>query len=74
VNLTEFNAFDLGELDDVETESSPGRPSRAEIEEAVRTLIAATGYDASSLGLPVTPARVARGLSVRVAGYRQGPI
>jgi len=60
VNLTEFNAFDLGELDNVETESAPRRPSRAEIEEAVRILIAATGDDPSREGVRDTPGRVVR--------------
>jgi GTP cyclohydrolase I len=73
VNLTEFNAFDIGELDEVETQLAPRRPSRAEIEQAVRTLIAATGDDPSREGVRDTPARVARAYGEWFAGYRIDP-
>ena len=73
MNLTEFNAFDLGELDNVETESAPRRPSRAEIEEAVRILIAATGDDPSREGVRDTPGRVAKVYREWFAGYRLDP-
>jgi GTP cyclohydrolase I len=73
VNLTEFNAFDIGELDDVEMQLAPRRPSRAEIEQAVRTLIAATGDDPSREGVRDTPARVARAYGEWFAGYRIDP-
>jgi len=73
VNLTEFNAFDISEFDDVETEHSPRRPGRAEIEQAVRTLIAAAGDDPSRDGVRDTPARVARAYGEWFAGYRVDP-
>lgn len=73
MNLTEFNAFDIGELDEVETQLAPRRPSRAEIEQAVRTLIAATGDDPSREGVRDTPARVARAYGEWFAGYRIDP-
>ena len=73
MNLTEFNAFDISEFDDVETEHSPRRPGRAEIEQAVRTLIAAAGDDPSRDGVRDTPARVARAYGEWFAGYRVDP-
>ena len=73
MNLTEFNAFDIGELDEVETQLAPRRPSRAEIEQAVRTLISATGDDPSREGVRDTPARVARAYGEWFAGYRIDP-
>ena len=73
MNLTEFNAFDISEFHDVETEHSPRRPGRAEIEQAVRTLIAAAGDDPSRDGVRDTPARVARAYGEWFAGYRVDP-
>jgi GTP cyclohydrolase I len=49
------------------------RPSRAEIEAAVRTLIAATGDDPEREGLKDTPARVARAYAEWFSGYRTDP-
>jgi len=73
VNLTEFNAFEIGELDEVETELAPRRPGRAEIEQAVRTLIAAAGDDPTREGVRDTPGRVAKAYSEWFAGYRIDP-
>lgn len=73
MNLTEFNAFDLSDLENVETEATPRRPGRAEIEEAIRTLIAATGDDPSREGVRDTPARVAKAYREWFAGYRIDP-
>lgn len=54
---------------------SPGpRPSRAEIEQAVRTMIAATGDDPDREGLRDTPGRVARAYAEWFAGYREDPV
>ena len=53
-----------------ECRSSPGR---AEIEAAVRTLIAAAGDDPDREGLSDTPARVARAYSEWFSGYRVDP-
>jgi GTP cyclohydrolase I len=44
------------------------RPSRHEVEAAVRTLIAATGADPAREGLAETPARVARAYREWFAG------
>lgn len=51
----------------------PARPSRGEIEAAVRTLIAATGDDPSREGLRDTPSRVARAYGEWFAGYATDP-
>ena len=52
---------------------APCLPSRAAVEQAVRTLIAATGDDPDREGLADTPARVARAYSEWFAGYRSDP-
>jgi GTP cyclohydrolase I len=49
------------------------RPSRAEAEEAVRTLILWAGDDPNREGLLNTPARVVRAYEEWFAGYRQDP-
>lgn len=48
-------------------------PDRAEIEAAVRTLIAATGDDPRREGLAETPARVARAYTEWFGGYGHNP-
>lgn len=65
-----------GELMTVEREPAariPARPSRASVEAAVRTLIAAAGDDPLREGLLDTPARVARAYEEWFAGYRVDP-
>jgi len=49
------------------------RPSRAEAEEAVRTLIRWVGEDPQREGLKDTPARVARGYEDWFSGYANDP-
>lgn len=49
------------------------RPGRAEIEQAVRTLIAAAGDDPDREGLVETPARVVRAWREWFAGYAADP-
>jgi GTP cyclohydrolase I len=49
------------------------RPSRAEAEAAVRTLIRWAGDEPSREGLRATPARVVRAYEEWFAGYRQDP-
>lgn len=49
------------------------RPSRSEVETAVRTLIAATGDDPRREGLRDTPSRVARAYGEWFAGYEVDP-
>ncbi len=52
---------------------TPRRPRQAEIEAAVRTLIAATGDDPYREGLADTPTRVARAYKEWFAGYASDP-
>ena len=56
---------------------SPGlhaaRPSRAEVEAAVRTIIRWTGEDPERDGLVETPARVTRSFEEFFSGYRENP-
>lgn len=53
--------------------NGPLRPSRAEAEAAVRTLIRWAGDDPEREGLEATPARVARAYEEWFAGYRNDP-
>ncbi|MBW3559421.1 MAG: GTP cyclohydrolase I FolE [Proteobacteria bacterium] len=53
--------------------AQPGRPSQAEAEAAVRTLIRWTGENADREGLLDTPARVARSYRELFAGYEADP-
>jgi GTP cyclohydrolase I len=53
--------------------ASPLRVDRAEVEEAVRTLIRWAGDDPNRAGLMETPARVARAFQEYFAGYAQNP-
>jgi GTP cyclohydrolase IA len=50
-----------------------GRPDRADVEAAFRTIIRWTGDDPERPGLVETPARVARAFEEFFAGYRQDP-
>lgn len=54
-------------------EGGTHRPSQAEAEEAVRTLIRWAGDDPDREGLAGTPGRVARAYSDWFSGYRQDP-
>jgi GTP cyclohydrolase I len=54
-------------------DARPRRPGRREIEQAVRTLIAAAGDDPRREGLAETPARVARAYGEWFAGYGVDP-
>ena len=56
-----------------ETGGSAPRPSRAEAEQAVRTLIRWSGDDPAREGLAETPARVARAYEEWFAGYHEDP-
>jgi GTP cyclohydrolase IA len=55
-------------------EPTAPRPTRAETEAAVRTLIAWAGDDPNREGLKDTPARVADAFEEYFSGYRQDPI
>jgi len=54
-------------------QASPKKPSRAEAEAAVRTLIAWTGDDPDREGLRETPSRVADAFEEYFSGYRLNP-
>ncbi len=58
--------------DDAADTSSP-RPAKAEVEEAVRTLIRWAGDDPAREGLAGTPDRVARAFEEFFGGYAQDP-
>jgi GTP cyclohydrolase I len=51
-----------------------GRPERADVEAAVRTIIRWAGDDAERDGLIETPARVARAFEEFFVGYAQDPV
>ncbi len=73
MDLSEYDVFTEVSSDDFATGSPLRRPSRSDVEQAVRTLIAATGDDPSREGLRDTPARVARAYSEWFAGYGVDP-
>jgi len=50
-----------------------GKPERAEVEAAVRTIIRWTGDDPDREGLVETPARLVRALEEFFCGYREDP-
>lgn len=52
----------------------PGRPERADVEAAFRTVIRWAGDNPARDGLIETPARVARAFEEFFAGYRQDPV
>ncbi len=54
--------------------SSPARPTRAEAEGAVRTLILWAGDNPDREGLGETPSRVVRSYEEFYAGYQQDPV
>ena len=60
-------------LEEIGPRPAEARPSTAEVEAAVRTLIAATGDDPAREGLRDTPARVARAYREWFAGYAVDP-
>ncbi len=57
----------------VDQDNLPARPSRAEAEEAVRTLISWAGDNPRREGLIGTPARVVRAYEEFFAGYEEDP-
>lgn len=73
----EFTEFDIALVSsrDVETEdaSDTGHLPKSPVEQAIRTLIRATGDDPDREGLRDTPARVARAYGEWFAGYAVDP-
>jgi GTP cyclohydrolase I len=61
------------DFEPVEIGRAPAWPTRPDIEQAVRTLIAATGDDPYREGLRETPARVARAYGEWFSGYAIDP-
>jgi GTP cyclohydrolase I len=56
------------------SQSEIQRPSRAEVEQAVRTIIRWTGEDPERDGLRETPSRVTRSFEEFFSGYGQDPV
>lgn len=73
MDLSEHGTFPLCPAEDDTTFSPEPRPTSHEVEQAVRTLIAATGDDPDREGLRDTPGRVARAYREWFAGYRTDP-
>jgi GTP cyclohydrolase I len=75
--FVEFTEFDIALVSsrDVETEdaSDTGHLPKSPVEQAIRTLIRATGDDPDREGLRDTPARVARAYGEWFAGYAVDP-
>jgi GTP cyclohydrolase I len=63
----------FSDLNDAGNAEHPGRPSRAEAEAAIRTLIQWAGDDPAREGLLDTPARVARSYEDFFRGYGEDP-
>ena len=72
VEFVEGRAEEIN-FESLEVARSPTWPTRADIEQAVRTLIAAAGDDPFREGLRETPARVARAYGEWFSGYAVDP-
>ena len=57
-----------------QSHNEEGRPDRADVEAAVRTIIRWTGDDPNRDGLTETPSRVARAFEEFFSGYPQDPV
>jgi GTP cyclohydrolase I len=73
LELSQFDVFDSEPDECLETVPAQRRPLRLDIEQAVRTLIAAAGDDPDREGVRDTPARVARAYAEWFAGYGVDP-
>ena len=71
--LARVDARSVGSLSAPEPVERPGRPSRSDAEQAVRTLIRWAGEDPTREGLADTPARVVRAYEEWFAGYGEDP-
>lgn len=73
MTLSEFNAFDVIDVDTFDHVDASPRTSRSAVERAIRTLISAAGDDPDREGLRDTPGRVARAYAEWFAGYHLDP-
>jgi GTP cyclohydrolase I len=73
LELSQFDVFGSEPDECLETVLARRRPLRLDIEQAVRTLIAAAGDDPDREGVRDTPARVARAYAEWFAGYGVDP-
>jgi GTP cyclohydrolase I len=74
VNAPRSVALKNGKNSRTNRSQGPARPSRAEVEEAVRVLIRWAGDDPSREGLLGTPDRVVRSYEEFFAGYESDPV
>lgn len=72
LNLPSFDRIANSSLER-ETAETDTRPTRFEVEQALRTIIRWSGDDPDRDGLAETPARVARSMEEFFAGYGQDP-
>ena len=73
MDFMEYDGEAMIAAEPVALDTAPARPSRFEVERAVRTLIAAAGDDPRREGLRDTPARVARAYGEWFSGYGVDP-
>jgi GTP cyclohydrolase I len=66
-------SFNVLALEPVRNVHHDGKPDRAEVEAAVRTIIRWSGEDPDREGLVETPARVTRAFEEAFVGYTQDP-
>ena len=71
---SQTNAPDITTIPNGHMQAERGRPSRAEAEQAVRTLLRWTGDDPDREGLLDTPKRVVKAYEEFFAGYRDDPV
>src|SRR5581483_9600303 len=69
-----FMSSNLRALEPMRIVRDSGKPSRAEVEAAVRTIIRWSGDNPDRDGLLETPARVTRALEEAFVGYDQDPV
>lgn len=70
---TSAEDLELKDANSNETDAQLGKPSRAEAEEAVRTLLRWAGEDPTREGLKETPKRVTKAYQEFFKGYNQNP-
>lgn len=73
LNSRRLAEHSLSSADVSEISLSSARPGRAEVEQALKTIIRWTGDDPDRAGLAETPARVARAMEEYFSGYGNDP-